>query len=178
MRYGVKSQLSDKTNIDMNVAWLYKTFENNANARNFNGLNWDIQGEWKPLKQSVVTLHTSQNIKDPSEVGGYILFTKYGVSYQHFWLGDRFSTTLDYSLSREDYKKQDKNRRDRNGVFTMKMSYDYTPSVNVELKYLLNKLDSNKNTDSFYIGPNDEREVTRTLGYDNSMIMLTAKVQI
>lgn len=71
----------------MNVAWLYKTFENNANARNFNGLNWDIQGEWKPLKQSVVTLHTSQNIKDPSEVGGYILFTKYGVSYQHFWLG-------------------------------------------------------------------------------------------
>ncbi|HIA3991306.1 TPA: capsular biosynthesis protein, partial [Escherichia coli] len=50
--------------------------------------------------------------------------------------------------------------------------------VNVELKYLLNKLDSNKNTDSFYIGPNDEREVTRTLGYDNSMIMLTAKVQI
>ncbi|WP_429872724.1 outer membrane beta-barrel protein, partial [Escherichia coli] len=140
--------------------------------------NWDIQGEWKPLKQSVVTLHTSQNIKDPSEVGGYILFTKYGVSCQHFWLGDRFSTTLDYSLSREDYKKQDKNRRDRNGVFTMKMSYDYTPSVNVELKYLLNKLDSNKNTDSFYIGPNDEREVTRTLGYDNSMIMLTAKVQI
>ena len=39
-------------------------------------------------------------------------------------------------------------------------------------------MNSNKDTDSFYIGPDDSKEVIRTLGYDNSMIMLKAKVQI
>ena len=29
--YGLKSQLTGKTNVDMNISWLYKTFENNAN---------------------------------------------------------------------------------------------------------------------------------------------------
>jgi hypothetical protein len=50
--------------------------------------------------------------------------------------------------------------------------------VNFAIKYQLDTLNSNKDTDSFYIGPNDNQEVIRTLGYDNSMIMLTAKVQI
>ena len=93
--YGLKSQLTGKTNVDMNISWLYKTFENNANSHDFNGLNWDIKAEWKPLQQSVFTAHSAQSIKDPSEVGGYILVTQYGLSYQHFWLGTRFSTLLD-----------------------------------------------------------------------------------
>ena len=104
--------------------------------------------------------------------------TEYGISYQHFWLGNRFSTLLDYSYTTEDYKKQNKDRHDKNGVFSVTMSYDYTPSVNFEIKYQLDTLNSNKDTDSFYIGPDDSKEVIRTLGYDNSMIMLKAKVQI
>lgn len=176
--YGIKSQVTGKTNIDMNLAWLYKTFENNPNSQDFNGLNWDIKGEWKPLKQSIFTAHTSQRIKDPSEVGGYILVSQYGISYQHFWFDDRFSTLLDYSYTTEDYKKQDKDRNDKDGVFTFTMSYDFRPSINFELKYQIDTLRSNKETDSFYIGPDDDREVLRTLGYDNSLIMFTAKVQI
>ena len=136
------------------------------------------EAEWKPLQQSVFTAHSAQSIKDPSEVGGYILVTQYGLSYQHFWLGTRFSTLLDYSFTSEDYKKQNKDRHDKDGVFSVTMSYDYTPSVNFEIKYQIDTLNSNKDTDSFYIGPNDNQEVIRTLGYDNSMIMLKAKVQI
>ncbi|EEQ01193.1 capsular polysaccharide biosynthesis protein [Yersinia rohdei ATCC 43380] len=178
LRYGVKSQLTGKTNVDINLAWLYKTFENNPNSQDFNGLNWDILGEWKPIKQAVFTAHTSQRIKDPSEAGGYILVSEYGISYKHFWLDDRFSTLLDYTYSTEDYKKQNKDRHDKNGVFTFAVGYDLTPSVNFGVKYQMDTLKSNKDTDSFYIGPNDDREVLRTLGYDNSLIMLTAKVQI
>ena len=170
--------MTGKTNVDMNISWLYKTFENNANSHDFNGLNWDIKAEWKPLQQSVFTAHSAQSIKDPSEVGGYILVTQYGLSYQHFWLGTRFSTLLDYSFTSEDYKKQNKDRHDKDGVFSVTMSYDYTPSVNFEIKYQIDTLNSNRDTDSFYIGPNDNQEVIRTLGYDNSMIMLKAKVQI
>lgn len=178
LRYGVKSQLTGKTNVDINLAWLYKTFENNPNSQDFNGLNWDILGEWKPIKQAVFTAHTSQRIKDPSEAGGYILVSEYGISYKHFWLDDRFSTLLDYTYSTEDYKKQNKDRHDKNGVFTFAVGYDLTPSVNFGVKYQMDTLKSNKDTDSFYIGPNDDREVLRTLGYDNSLIMLIAKVQI
>ncbi|MNI75606.1 hypothetical protein D3C73_1317750 [compost metagenome] len=93
-------------------------------------------------------------------------------------MGNRFSTLLDYAYTMEDYKKQNKDRHDKNGVFSVTMSYDYTPSVNFAIKYQVDTLNSNKDTDSFYIGPNDKYKVIRTLGYDNSMIMLTAKVQI
>ncbi len=178
LEYGIKSQLTGKTRVDANVAWLYKTFDNNPNARDFSGVNWDIQAEWKPLEQSVVTVHTSQHIKDPSEVGGYIMASKYGISYQHFWLADRFSTTFDYSYLAEGYKNYPKDRKDRNRVFTFAMSYNFRPSINVELKYQLNTLRSNQDTDSFFIGPDGDRQVVRMLGRDNSLIMFTAKVQI
>lgn len=39
VKYGIKSRLTGKTSIDANVAWLYKTFANNANAQRF---NWDV----------------------------------------------------------------------------------------------------------------------------------------
>ncbi len=178
LEYGIKSQLTGKTSVDGYVSWLYKRFKNSPNAQDFNGLNWDVQAEWKPLDQAIVKAHSSQHIKDPSEVGGYILVSKYGLSYQHFWLVDRFSTTVDYSYTTEAYKKQEKNRNDKDGVLSFTMSYDFRPSINFELKYQLDTLRSNKKTDSFFIGPNDDREVIRTLGYDNSLIMFTAKVQI
>lgn len=178
LRYGLQSQLTGKTNVDMNVSWLYKTFENNPGSKDFNGLNWDILGEWKPLKQSIFSLRTLQSIKDPSEAGGYILVTQYGLSYEHLWMNDRLSTLLDYAYTTEDYKEQNKDRHDKNGVLSFTVSYDLTPSVNFGLGYHLDTLKSNKDTDSFTIGPNDDREVIETLGYDKSLIMLTAKVQI
>ncbi len=178
LEYGIKSQLTGKTRVDANVAWLYKTFDNNPNARDFSGVNWDIQAEWKPLEQAVFTVHTSQHIKDPSEVGGYIMASKYGISYQHFWLADRFSTRFDYSYLTEGYKNYPKDRKDRNRVFTFAMNYNFRPSIHLELKYQLNTLRSNQDTDSFFIGPDGDRQVVRTLGRDNSLIMFTAKVQI
>lgn len=176
--YGVKSQLTGKTSIDANVSWLYKTFINNPGSAAFSGLNWNIKGVWKPLKQSEVSLHSEQRIKDPSEVGGYILVTEYGLAWTHHWWVDRFSTTVDYAYHTEDYKNQANHRKDREGLLTLSASYDFRPSINFEIKYQIDTLKSNKDTDAFYIGPNYEREVERTLGYDNQMIMLTARVQI
>lgn len=39
-------------------------------------------------------------------------------------------------------------------------------------------LRSSKRSDLFYIGPDEDQPVERTLGYDNDLIMFTAKVQI
>lgn len=176
--YGLKTQFSSRTLVDINISWLYKTFDHNADAGDFNGLNWDIKGEWRPLRQSVFSVHSAQQIKDPSEAGGYILVSSYGVSYKHFWLGERLSAQLDYSYITEDYKKQSNKRRDKNSVFTAGLHYEATPAVSLGVEYKLDVLKSNKDTYSFYIGQNEEREVIRTPGYDNSLIMLTAKVQI
>lgn len=134
--------------------------------------------EWKPLQQSAVALHSAQRIKDPSEAGGYILVTENGLSWTHHWWVDRFSTTVDYTYVMEDYQKQANNRKDRDGLVTLSASYDFRPSINFELKYQMDTLRSNKKTDSFLIGPNYDRPVDRTLGYDNQLIMLTARVQI
>ena len=175
---GFKGQLTGKTSIDANVSWLYKQFINEPDAQDFNGFNWDIKMEWKPVEHSAVTLHSAQRIEDPSEVGGYVEVTENGIAWTHHWWVDRFSTTVDYSYVMEDYKKQVNNRKDRDGVMTLSASYDFRPSVNFELKYQMDTLHSNKKMDAFFIGPNYSREVDRTLGYDNQLIMLTARVQI
>jgi hypothetical protein len=39
---GMKNRLSGKTEINGNVAWLYKDFIHNPDSQGFNGLNWDI----------------------------------------------------------------------------------------------------------------------------------------
>ena len=104
--------------------------------------------------------------------------TEYGISYKHLWMNDRLTTLLDYAYITEDYKDQDKDRHDKNGVFSFIVGYDLTPSINFGVEYHLDTLKSNKDTDTFTIGPNDDRVVTETLGYDQSLIMLTAKVQI
>ena len=84
--------MSGKTEINGNVARLYKDFIHNPNSQGFNGLNWDITADWKPLEQMKFNLHSSQRIKDPTDSGGYILVSNFGVGYEHHWLVDRFST--------------------------------------------------------------------------------------
>ncbi|MEQ4512704.1 MAG: capsular biosynthesis protein [Dickeya sp.] len=178
LEYGVSSRITGKTRINANLSWLYKTFDNNPSASDFRGVNWDIQAEWTPRKQSVFTVHTAQRVKDPTEVGGYITESEYGIAYQHYWLTDRLSTTFDYSYLIDRYQHYQDDRNDGNRVLTFAMNYRFRPSINVELKYQRNTLRSNKNTDSFFIGPDGNRQVIRTLGHDNSLIMLTTKVQI
>lgn len=176
--YGYKGQITGKTHIDANVSWLYKQFITAPDAQDFNGLNWNVELVWKPLQHSAWTLHSDQHIKDPSEVGGYIQVMENGLAWTHHWWVDRLSTTIDYTYVTETYKKQVNHRKDRDGLLTLSASYDFRPSINFELKYQKDTLRSNKETDSFFIGPNYEREVDRTLGYNNQLIMFTARVQI
>ncbi|ELM3723741.1 outer membrane beta-barrel protein [Edwardsiella piscicida] len=175
--YGVKSQLTGNSAIDANVSWLYKTF-NADPARPFSGLNWDVSARWQPHPQRSVVLHSAQRIKDPSQVGGYILVSEYGLSYTQDLWRNRLSSTLDYRYRTEDYKKQADSRRDRNAILSLALNYDFRPSICFQLKYMRDTLRSSKRSDLFYIGPDEDQPVERTLGYDNDLIMFTAKVQI
>jgi len=174
----MKNRLSGKTEINGNVAWLYKDFIHNPDSQGFNGLNWDINADWKPLEQIKLNLHSSQRIKDPTDSGGYILVSNFGLGYEHHWLVDRFSTLVDYSYITEDYKHQTNGRKDRSNLVSLTFNYDYRPSVNFQLKLQWNTMHSNKEKDAFYIGPDYDHEVERTLGYHDSAIIFMTQVQI
>lgn len=175
---GMKNQLTGKSELDANVAWLVKEFINNPNAQAFSGLNWNINANWKPLDQIKLNLHSSQRIKDPTDSGGYILVSNNGLSYEHHWWVDRFSTLIDYSHITENYKNQSDGRKDKNNLLSLTFNYDFRPSVNFKLKFQWNTLHSNKEKDTFFIGPSQDREVDRTLGYNDSAIIFMTQVQI
>ena len=109
-----------------------------------------------------VNLHSSQRIKDPTDSGGYILVSNFGVGYEHHWLVDRFSTLVDYSYITEDYKHQSNKRKDKSNLLSLTFNYDFRPSVNFKLKLQWNTMHSNKDTDTFYIGPDYSHAVDRT----------------
>ncbi|HDR2793547.1 MULTISPECIES: outer membrane beta-barrel protein [Enterobacter] len=176
--FGMKNRLTGKTEINGNIAWLYKEFIHNPNSQGFNGLNWDITADWAPLEQVNVNLHSSQRIKDPTDSGGYILVSTTGIGYEHHWVVDRFSTLIDYSYITEDYKHQSDKRKDTSNLVSLTFNYDFRPSINFKLKLQWNTMHSNKDTDTFYIGPDYTHAVDRTLGYDDSAIIFMTQVQI
>jgi len=141
-------------------------------------LNWNINATWKPVKQSTLKLHSSQLIKDPTDAGGYVRVTNNGLAWEHHWWVDRLSTIIDYSYITENYKNQSSGRKDRKNLLSLTFNYDFRPSINFKLKLQKNTLHSNKEKDAFFIGPNADREVDRTLGYDDSAIIFMTQVQI
>ncbi|MGB2079343.1 MAG: outer membrane beta-barrel protein, partial [Vibrio sp.] len=187
--FGVQSQYSGKTYYEMNLAWLYKTFYNNSFADDFNGFNWQAKLDWQPKKHSTVTLRTIRQLKDPSEVGGYILDNQYGVAWEHFWWVDRFSSTISYTYQTQDYEKQDRNRHDTGQVVKVELAYDFRPSIHFKLGYQFDTWDSDLDTDCYSLvsdkqcnynasDQNDRSFIVHQIGYDQHMFYLTAKVQI
>ena len=55
---------------------------------------------------------------------------------------------------------------------SLTLNYDYRPSVNFQLKLQWNTMHSNKEKDAFYIGPDYDHEVERTLGCNDSAVIL------
>ena len=159
--FGMKTDCRAKPRLMVTLR-LYKDFIHNPNSQGFNGLNWDITADWKPLEQMKFNLHSSQRIKDPTDSGGYILVSNFGVGYEHHWLVDRFSTPVDYSYITEDYKHQSNKRKDQSNLLSLTLNYDFRPSINFKLKLQWNTMHSNKDTDTFYIGPDYSHAVDRT----------------
>ncbi len=175
--FGVKTIRSGKSTLEMDLSLLYKEFQNNPNAEDFLGFNWDIDYQWKPVNYSIFDLYTVRTVKDPTEEGGYVLENTYGASWQHFWWVDRFSTKLAYEFKTDDFHMPSE-RFDKTHTAKFSLVYDWRPSVSLELTYQWNQMKSNNDTDEFYIGPTDSITVLRQLGYEQSTIDLQLRVQI
>ena len=186
--YGIKSKRSGKTTINMNVSWLYKEFIRDPQNRTFSGLNWNMDVAWKPVSYTTFRLYTKRHIKDPNSSGGYILDTSYGASWVYHWWYPRLYSEIDYSIEHLNYKNQDNHRKDKVNSVSISLNYQFRPSINVSLSYLHQTHRSNLAHDYFYIGDSssvictqsehsDPDCISRTLGYNQSMIMLTTQVQ-
>ncbi|MCF8778281.1 outer membrane beta-barrel protein [Vibrio sp. IRLE0018] len=177
--FGLKTEKTGKTSVEAEAALLQKSFPNNNDAETFRGVNWNLEANWRPVKHSMLTLYTWQRVKDPSEEGGFILNSHYGIAWQHHWWRDRLSSRVEYGYEAEDYRMPNTDRRDETNLVKVSVGYDFRPSVRLELNYQWNELDSNQATDRFYIGQNETGEwITRQLGYDQSYIELQLKLQI
>ncbi|WP_339379730.1 outer membrane beta-barrel protein [Aliivibrio sp. SR45-2] len=174
---GIKSQQTGKTTIDANIAWLYKTFPNQPDSQGFSGLNWDVDIAWSPVRYSTFHLFTDQRVEDPTEVGGYVLNTKYGTRWEHFWWSNRFSSELgfNYETSADQHKNDGKTTTTTDAM--AKLTYKFRPSIILELSYQQMINTSDKEFDDFTIN-NSAETIIQTLGYDKSIIMFTTKVQI
>ncbi|PQJ90099.1 TetR family transcriptional regulator [Aliivibrio sifiae] len=174
---GIKTQQTGKTTIDANIAWLYKTFPNQPDSEDFRGLNWDIDLAWSPVRYSTFHLFTDQSVEDPTEIGGYVLKTKYGTRWQHFGWSNRLSTELGFNYEISADKNQDDGKTTTTTDIIAKLTYKFRPSIILELSYQQLINESDKEFDDFEI--NDSAEtIIQTLGYDKSIIMFTTKVQI
>lgn len=176
---GIKTQQTGKTTIDANIAWLYKTFPNQSDSQDFGGLNWDIDVAWSPVRYSTFHLFTDQSVEDPTEVGGYVLNTKYGTRWEHFWWSNRFSSELGFNYEISADKEKNDGKTTTTTDATAKLIYKFRPSIIFELSYQQIIDSSDKEFDDFTINNSEKPEtVIQTLGYDKSIIMLTTKVQI
>lgn len=178
LMFGIKSVRSGKTTFEADVAALYKTFPENDSSQSFLGANWDASVEWKPLRHSIWTIHTAQRVKDPRQEGGYILDGTYGISWEHHWWVDRFSTTLSYEYETEDYRMEDNSRFDKTKTAKLAVGYDFRPSIRFEFNYQWQEFKSNEDIDILNIGEFDQYSILRRLGYEQSLIELQLKVQI
>ncbi|MGB5446717.1 MAG: hypothetical protein WBM99_14570 [Psychromonas sp.] len=176
--YGVVAQITGKSLIDAQIEWLYKEFIRSSSGQPFNGLNWEFKWEWQPVQHSTLKLYSNRTIKDPTESGEFIEETDYGIAWKHYLWVDHFYTQLEYHYIDDKYKNDDDNRRDKRNIYGFSLGYDFRQSINIQLKYQLDRLRSNLDQDIFYIGSDNDIPVTRTLGFDNSLVMLTVKVQI
>ncbi len=174
---GIKTQQTGKTTIDANIAWLYKTFPNQSDSQDFGGLNWDIDVAWSPVRYSTFHLFTDQSVEDPTEVGGYVLNTKYGTRWEHFWWSNRFSSELGFNYETSADKEKNDGKTTTTTDATAKLIYKFRPSIIFELSYQQIIDSSDKEFDDFTIN-NSAETVIQTLGYDKSIIMFTTKVQI
>ena len=186
--YGIKSKRSGKTTVNANVSWLYKEFIRDPQRATFSGLNWDLTWTWKPVNYSTVQLLAHRYVQDPDTTGGYVLDTVFGGSWVYHWWRNRLYSEVNYSIEYKDHKHQSVARKDKLHVFSASLNYQFRPSIGFAFTYMHQNMRSNLDKDYFAIGhsdaicsPSDHNNamcVSRTLGYNRSMIWFTTKVQI
>lgn len=99
---GAEWKATSKTSARALVGYLSKDFEQPQHD-DFNGLAVEVGATWSPKSYSIFDLTLSRETDETNGNGSYVVRNSADVGWTHFWK-DRFSTTANVGISREDYR--------------------------------------------------------------------------
>lgn len=145
------------------VGYTEKDFES-ATRSTFYGVDWEAGVEWQPVTYSTFRFATSADTRETNGEGNFIRGRDYTASWEHEWL-QRLSTSASISKLTDEYVLDDEgiaNREDDLMRYTAALNYQARRYLSFSLYYTLNDRDSNRDT----------------IGYDRSIIGLSAEVSL
>ena len=145
------------------VGYTEKDFES-ATRSTFYGVDWEAGVEWQPVTYSTFRFATSADTRETNGEGNFIRGRNYTVSWDHEWL-QRLSTSTSISKLTDEYVLDDEgiaNREDDLMRYTAALNYQARRYLSFSLYYSLNDRDSNRDT----------------IGYDRSIIGVSAEVSL
>ncbi|AMJ94160.1 hypothetical protein AVL56_07460 [Alteromonas stellipolaris] len=160
---GVKWESTAATTGFAKVGYTERDFES-ATRSTFNDVNWEAGIDWQPLTYSTFRFATSADTRETNGEGNFISGRDYTVSWDHEWL-ERLSTKASIGRYSDEYVLDDEgiaNREDDLMRYTAALNYQARRYLSFSLYYTLNDRDSNRDT----------------IGYDRSVIGLSAEVSL
>ncbi|MCF6319214.1 MAG: outer membrane beta-barrel protein, partial [Proteobacteria bacterium] len=99
---GAEWKATGKTSARALVGYLSKDFKQPQHD-DFNGLAVEVGATWSPKSYSLFDLTLSRETDETNGNGSFVVRNSADVGWTHFWK-DRFSTTANIGMSREDYR--------------------------------------------------------------------------
>ncbi|WP_339349143.1 outer membrane beta-barrel protein [uncultured Alteromonas sp.] len=145
------------------VGYTEKDFES-VTRSTFYGVDWEAGVDWQPISYSTFRFSTSADTRETNGEGNFIRGRDYTASWEHKWL-QRLSTSTSISKLTDEYVLDDEgiaNREDDLMRYTAALNYQARRYLSFSLYYTLNDRDSNRDT----------------IGYDRSVIGVSAEVSL
>jgi hypothetical protein len=142
---GAEWEATAKTSGSVKIGAERKSFDTSG-VDSASGSLWELGAKWKPRTYSIVELKTHQQLIEGDDGASSIKQTTASLGWEHYWL-TRFSTTLSYERSNEDY--QDISRTDRINAYGLAAKYKMRRWMDVGLSYRHAKDDSSEEIEKY-----------------------------
>jgi len=145
------------------VGYKEKEFEDQSRGT-FYGTDWEVGIDWQPVSYSTFRISTSADTFETNGEGDFIRGQNYSVRWNHDWL-ERLSTSFSVTQQDDEYVFNEidiNNRDDELMNYSASLSYQARRWLKFSTYYQYTDRDSNR----------------ETIGYDKSVIGVTAEVTL
>ncbi|MBF7074886.1 outer membrane beta-barrel protein [Glaciecola sp. MH2013] len=133
------------------VGYQEKDFESELRD-DFDGVDWEAGVIWEPVEYSSVELTTGASTNETNGEGDFIRGRDHQVEWRHEWL-ERLRTRVSYTWGNDRYEGRLVNnlavRDDDLARFRASAYYQFRRWINVELSYIRDERDSNRDIISY-----------------------------
>lgn len=144
---GVEWETTAKTTGYFKVGHRRKDFDDGSRA-NFSGLDWRVGVTWDLRTYSTFDFTTFTTTNETNGVGDFIDTQTYRLSWNHEWL-DRFSTTMRFAYSEDEYTGSGAVRVDDNITASATLNYAVRRFMVIQAGYTHDRRNSTQNIIDF-----------------------------